>query len=289
MIDNRAHANAHTYTHALSHHAPAGNASRPGPLGPSREGVLRAGYTCKLVCEPAFKIYSGTGGVILRSGRSGSSSSTSPSAVSSDRPLSSLVALNVLSPAEKLSNELLLVSGLDTAGSEPLRIRLRLRMLVRSEMICPACGAAMTIVPGLAMGGGVGESDRKSGWMWPSLTDVCSVVKARRGGAGRALRVDAGLKLRLRRAARGAAKSSGVPGLGLRLVVGLAGMVSRKRLPPMGDVVSSTSWRFCGSTPDVSQESKLSSVVLVRSRYAKDSIEAARLADRWLRKLRRLR
>lgn len=124
--------------------------------------------------------------------------------------------------------------------------------------------------------------------MCPSLTELCC-VKARLGGAGRALRVDAGLKLRLRRAARGISKSRGVPGLGLRLVVGLAGMVSRKRLPPTGDVVSSTSWRFCGSTLEVSQESKLSSVVLVRSRRATDSIEAARRAERWLRWLRRLR
>lgn len=82
-------------------------------------------------------MYSGTGGVIFRSGTSGSSN-TSPSAVSSERIVSPLVALNVLfSPLlsgdehipAKLSNEPFVVSGLDTAGSEPERIRLRLRML----------------------------------------------------------------------------------------------------------------------------------------------------------------
>jgi hypothetical protein len=54
-----------------------------------------------------------------------------------------------------------------------------LRMLWRSEMTCPALGAAKTTVPGVAVGGGVGESDRKSGWMWASLRETCW-VKAER-------------------------------------------------------------------------------------------------------------
>lgn len=55
-----------------------------------------------------------------------------------------------------------------------------------------------------------------------------------------------------------------MPGLGLRLVVGLAGMVSRKWPPAVGDDDSSTVWRFCASTDDVSQQSK-SSAELRRS------------------------
>lgn len=169
--------------------------------------------------------------------------------------------------AEKLSKDPLpsTVSGLDLVGIDPLRSRLRLRMLWRSEMTCPACGAAITTVPGLASGGGVGESDRNSGWMCDSLAEVCW-VNARCGGFGSWERVDAGLKLRLRRAARGGSKSSGVPGLGLRLVVGLAGIVSRKRPSAMGEKDSRTVWRFCGSTWDVSHVSKASSLALERPR-----------------------
>lgn len=77
----------------------------------------------------------------------------------------------------KLSMEPVLVSGLG-AFILPLRARLKLRMLSRSEKTWPACGAAMTIVPGLASGGGVGESDRNSGCMCDSLmcdslTEAC--------------------------------------------------------------------------------------------------------------------
>lgn len=58
------------------------------------------------------------------------------------------------------------------------------------------------MVPGLTtMGVGLGESDRKSGWMWDSLAEVCCVY-ARLGGVGSAVRTEAGLKLRLRRASR---------------------------------------------------------------------------------------
>lgn len=227
------------------------------------------------------------GGVIFLSGISPFLSSSPASEM-----VSSLAALIVLAlAAGKLSNDPLAVSGLDTAGRLPLRIRLRLRMLCRSEMTRPACGAAITIVPGLATGAGSGESDRKSGWMCDSLAEGCC-VKERLGGAGSAVREAAGLKLRLRREIRrGASRSNsgGIPGLGLRLVVGDAGMVSRKRLPETGDVDSSTVWRHCGSTLEVSHESKLSSVATDRARRSADSTEGARLADRWLRWLRWLR
>lgn len=231
---------------------------------------------------------------------SGISPPSSPSP-SSEMPLSSLDVLSVFPLAViigKLSNDPFPssspVNGLDRVGSDPLRSLLRLRMLCRSEMTCPACGAAITTVPGLASGGGVGESDRNNGWMCNSDADaeMCS-VKARCGGFGSGcVRVDAGLKLRLRLVwnlpSRGGSKSSGVPGLGLRLVVGLAGIVSRKRPPLTGDADSMTVRRFCESTPDVSHESNASSLALDRSRRLMESKEGARLADRWLRWLRRL-
>jgi hypothetical protein len=52
-------------------------------------------------------------------------------------------------------------------------------MLCRSEMSWPELGAATTTVPGVTLGGGVGESDRKSGWMCASLSEACSVKAAR--------------------------------------------------------------------------------------------------------------
>jgi hypothetical protein len=81
--------------------------------------------------------------------------------------------------------------------------------------------------------------------------------------------------------------SSAVPGLGLLLVVGLAGMVSRKRLCG-GDEDSNTVWRVSGSTADVSQESKPTSVERDwRSCEAGRSREAGRWVDRRLdRRLR---
>ena len=93
--------------------------------------------------------------------------------------------------------------------------------------------------------------------------------------------LDAGLKLRLLLLARGGSRSSGVPGLGLLLVVGLAGMVSRKR-PSGGEDVSRTVCLFCGSTADVSQESNPSSVELGASRNVLESSEAGRRDERWL-------
>lgn len=102
--------------------------------------------------------------------------------------------------------------------------------------------------------------------------------------------MDAGLKLRLRLFKRGGSNSSGVPGLGLRLVVGLAGIVSRNRPGVAGDDDSSTVCRFCGSTDEVSHESKLSPTP--RSPEPLDSMDSRDGARRWLRRLlwlRRLR
>lgn len=59
-----------------------------------------------------------------------------------------------------------LLSGLG-AFKLPLRFLPALRLPL-SEITCPALGDAMTTVPGVAMGG-VGESDRKSGWICASL------------------------------------------------------------------------------------------------------------------------
>lgn len=72
-----------------------------------------------------------------------------------------------------------------------------------------------------------------------------------------------------------------MPGLGLLLVVGLAGMVSRKR-PGVGDEVSNTVCRFWGSTADVSHESKPSSALVLSPRQAFESSDAGRRPDRWL-------
>lgn len=57
-----------------------------------------------------------------------------------------------------LSKLALCIRGLD--GRLPLRIWRIERMLARSDITitCPAPGAAVTTVPGVAVGGGVGES-----------------------------------------------------------------------------------------------------------------------------------
>jgi hypothetical protein len=54
-----------------------------------------------------------------------------------------------------------------------------LLILCRSEITCPAPGAATTTVPGVALGGGTGESDLNKGWMCASLSDACCVKAAR--------------------------------------------------------------------------------------------------------------
>lgn len=87
--------------------------------------------------------------------------------------LPSLAMLKLLFTSPNVSNEPVLVNGLEATGRLSLRMRLKLRIDWRSEMVNPDCGAAMTTVPGLARGGGVGESDRNSGWMCDSLADAC--------------------------------------------------------------------------------------------------------------------
>lgn len=57
---------------------------------------------------------------------------------------------------------LLCTSGEGDVGRDPLRI-LWMLLLSDSAMTCPAFGAAVTIVPGVALGGGVGESLRNNG------------------------------------------------------------------------------------------------------------------------------
>jgi hypothetical protein len=64
-------------------------------------------------------------------------------------------------------------------------------MLWRSEMTCPAFGAAVTTVLGVTAGGGIGESDRKSGWMCDSASVDRKLTPERCGLAVRT--VDAGL------------------------------------------------------------------------------------------------
>lgn len=87
-------------------------------------------------------------------------------------------------------------------------------------MTRPALGDAITLVPGVATGGGSGESDLKRGWMCDSQMDPGGVSdKSSR------LR-DAGLKLRLRGRTRGGWKCSGVVGLDARVEVGLAKIAS---------------------------------------------------------------
>lgn len=49
----------------------------------------------------------------------------------------------------------------------------RTRLNVFAEMVVPATGEALTIVPGIGVGGGEGLSERKSGWMFFSLGGKC--------------------------------------------------------------------------------------------------------------------
>jgi hypothetical protein len=69
-----------------------------------------------------------------------------------------------------------------------------------------------------------------------------------------------------------------VPGLGLRLGVGLAGIVSRKRVGG-GEDDSRTVWRFSGSTAEVSHESNPSSVE--RARDSRGPLARSREVGRW--------
>jgi hypothetical protein len=117
---------------------------------------LRLLYPDMLSRDPALRIQSGIGGVIFLSVPSTHSISSSSR--------SSGAAL-VVGRLWNESKEPCRLRGLGTAGRLPLRMRVRVRMLALSEMSCPPFGAAVTMVPGVAKGGGVGESVRKRGWM----------------------------------------------------------------------------------------------------------------------------
>lgn len=107
-------------------------------------------YPEKLLLGPAPSIQSGIGGVNVLS--TSSSSNVSRSSFSN--------ALRMLS---KLG---LCGMGLDGRLSLLIRLmerRLAVLILARSDKTCPAPGAAVTTVPGVAAGAGVGESDLKSG------------------------------------------------------------------------------------------------------------------------------
>lgn len=160
-------------------HQTSGNASNPGPEGPSP--LPRAG-------TPACRIYSGIGGVTLRSVASNGIGSPPPIPTTAAAPPSSLDMLLVLLLVEGGNDAVngLPVVGQATVGRLSLRMRVKLRILPRSEITWPACGAAIlfffvsiffsllllgrrqretrtyTTVPGEALGG-VGESDRNSG------------------------------------------------------------------------------------------------------------------------------
>ena len=85
-------------------------------------------------------------------------------------PTSSNLSNSSLSIASLILSKLALcTSGLGLDGRLPLLIRWIDRILCRSDITWPAPGAAVTIVPGVAAGGGVGESVRNSGWMCASL------------------------------------------------------------------------------------------------------------------------
>lgn len=96
--------------------------------------------------------------------------------------------------------------------------------------------------------------------MCDSLADDGICVKLRCGCIGSRDKLAAGLKLRLLLWRWGGSRDS-CELLGLLLVVGLAGIVSKSR-PGGGDVDAITVCRFWMSTDDVSQESKLSFTVL---------------------------
>lgn len=149
--------------------------------------------TARLARELAWRIHSGTGGVILRSVSAPAAvAAVAASAASSSSRISS-VTLSARRWNE--SHDAARLSGLGAAGRLPLRILrmlLMLRMLCLSEMTWPPLGAATTTVPGVAIGGGVGESDRKSGWMWDSLCVACCVNEVR-GACDWTVRVEAGL------------------------------------------------------------------------------------------------
>ena len=196
---------------------------------PSGFSPLRAWYPVKLLLFPASIIHAGIGGVMLRSI---SLSLLAGFRVSSISESASRSRSSSTMPRRRLSSEMGEMSG--DAGAEPERSRVRERIEARSEMTVPAPGAAVTMVPGVAVGAN-GESVRKSGWICDSGESSSGVVVRDRVGLTVLLKPlgAEGEKLRLRFrccielcAVLGCILSSG-PGDGLREVVGEAGMVSK--------------------------------------------------------------
>jgi len=91
----------------------------------------------------------------------------------------------------------------------------------------------------------------------------------------------AGEWLRDRLLPGGGGRSNGCPGEGDRLTVGLAGIVSRTRpWVGLGLVLDITVCQDCGSTADVSHESKPSSAIISRSPVPESS-DGGRKVDFW--------
>lgn len=163
---------------------------------------------------------SGMGGVIVLS------PSGDAAALSLSLPLDSAVfGLRSLPlPAGMLSKLVAMMSGL-RAGKEPLRFRLTAERSARTwpARTWPAFGAAVMMLVGVVDGGGVGELERKRGWMWFSLP---AELEALDRDIDSKLEVD---WLREKRAyVLGGGGSNGDPGLGEReLDGGEAGIVSR--------------------------------------------------------------
>lgn len=146
----------------------------------------------------------------------------------------SLTVSRSSSISSAISCRMLSMLGLCTNGPgvDGLRILLRLlteRKLAELDISCPALGAAVTTVPGVAAGAGLGESLRNRGWM-------CASFEGSIGDTVREFRAEIigdrpppfALSLRLGFLRRGS-RSSGHPGELLRLVVGDAGIVSKNR------------------------------------------------------------
>ena len=67
------------------------------------------------------------------------------------------------SPLSGKKNPVPVPKGLGLLGALPLRILRIMRSFISKPAKLP--GAAVTVVPGVADGGGVGEELRKSGWI----------------------------------------------------------------------------------------------------------------------------
>ncbi len=187
---------------------------------------------------PAVRMKSGIGGVAPRVGG---------------------VKLRAPLQASKLAERM---SGLGLDGRLPDRIRFKVRPL----MTWPAIGAAVTTVPGVGVGGGVGLFVRKSGWIWHSSDEdlwrlngrvkfgVLYVGDCGRKGPSSAFAGDSGR----------------LPGIGSRPD------------PADGGVDCKTASRICGPTAEVSQLSKLfSRATWLRDKLSKDERLESRVTELW--------